>query len=134
MGALTVQAAANGLPSQLNLYFSVARPDGSPVAGLKGDAVTVFLSHSPFGMGTRIPTTFDLPKFDDDGNPVLDDDGNQVVEHFSAVQPIGLAGAYGLVINPGPATGFTPNSGAPYTLQVRVDASGDEGQAVVAAI
>jgi hypothetical protein len=134
MGALLVQVTANGLPSQLNLYFSVTRPDGSPVGGLTGDAVVVLLSHSAIGNGTPVPTTFDMPEVDENGDPILDDNGNQVIDHISLVMPVGLSGIYGLFVNPGPATGFFPNSGVPYALQVRVSVGGDVGQAVVAAV
>jgi hypothetical protein len=134
MGALMVQATANGLPSQLNLYFSVTRPDGSPVTGLTGDSVSILLSHSATGMGTPIPTTFDMPEFDENGDPILDDNGNQVIDHISLVMPVGLSGIYGLFVNPGPATGFFPNSGVPYALQVRVNTGGDVGQGVAAAV
>lgn len=134
MAILNVQTTANGLPSLLHLYVSITRADGSPVTGLTGSHFSVHLSWSPVGAGVAVPTTFMLPVFDADGNPVLDDEGNPVQEQHSAIMPLGLPGFYGLSVNPGPSTGFYPNSGAAYVLQVRVVTGSDMGQAVVAAM
>jgi hypothetical protein len=103
MGALIVTAAGQILKlpgsrasgradiTEFFLYVTVQHADGAPVVGLTGQHFQARAYASPTNP-IDIPTQ--LPKLDEDGEPVVDDQGNP--ELVSLVQPLAQPGLYQL--------------------------------------